>query len=166
MRKGLVIGLTAGLMLALLGTAAADHIFPDVPDDHTHASGIHWAAEHGLVEGFDDGTFRPGRAVTRAQLATILENQGAYRGPAVTITPLCGTTEMMVIDHNLVGSGAATVEYSVDGGDRTQLLEPIPDDGEALVFDAAAPGIVSIFVDSIAWGHAPTAEDCEEPAEE
>ena len=47
-------------------------VFTDVDPDSTHADGIHWAAGQGLVEGFDDGTFRPDAPVTRGQLATIL----------------------------------------------------------------------------------------------
>lgn len=46
--------------------------FTDVPADHPHADGIVWAAEQGLVAGYDDGTFRPSEPVTRGQLATIL----------------------------------------------------------------------------------------------
>ena len=49
--------------------------FSDVPDGSTHAEGIVWAAGRGLIEGYDDGTFRPGEPVTRGQLATILHRQ-------------------------------------------------------------------------------------------
>ena len=30
--------------------------FPDVPDDHVHANGIQWAAENGLMVGYNNGT--------------------------------------------------------------------------------------------------------------
>lgn len=53
--------------------AAVD--FSDVDPDDTHAEGIRWAADRGLIEGFSDGTFRPGDPVTRGQLATILHRQ-------------------------------------------------------------------------------------------
>lgn len=52
--------------------AANVQIFPDVPLDHTHAAGIHWAVGQGLVSGFSDGTFRPQEFVTRAQFCTVL----------------------------------------------------------------------------------------------
>ena len=46
--------------------------FNDVDDSSTHADGIHWAAEHGLIDGYEDGTYGPHDPVTRGQLATIL----------------------------------------------------------------------------------------------
>jgi hypothetical protein len=66
---------------------------------------------------------------------------------------------MVVVDFNLVGSGAASVAYSVDGGSRTPVGE-IPSDGSPMSFEANAGGLVSLFVDNIAWAHAPTAETC------
>lgn len=45
--------------------------FADVLAWHPHAAGIGWAAERGIVEG-SNGRFHPERAVTRAQLTTIL----------------------------------------------------------------------------------------------
>lgn len=47
--------------------------FNDVDDGSAHADGIHWAAEHGLIDGYDDGTFRPHANLTRGQFATILK---------------------------------------------------------------------------------------------
>ena len=46
--------------------------FNDVDDSSTHADGIHWAAEHGLIDGYEDGTYGPHDPVSRGQLATIL----------------------------------------------------------------------------------------------
>lgn len=158
MHRTVVIFFVVGLVIGVSGTALATHIFSDVPDGSTHADGIHWAAERGLVEGFPDGTYRPSQALTRGQLATILFRQGAYRGPQYTLTPECGSTEFVVVDFNNRGSGAASVEFSVDGRDR-QALPEIPAEG-SLTFDAGASGIVSLFVDGVAWAHAPTAQTC------
>ena len=47
-------------------------MFTDVGSDSTHAAGIVWAAERGIVTGHPDGTFRPDEPVTRGQLASIL----------------------------------------------------------------------------------------------
>ena len=46
--------------------------FKDI-DNHWAESAIISAAETGLMEGYEDGTFRPDVAVTRAELATILQ---------------------------------------------------------------------------------------------
>jgi hypothetical protein len=43
--------------------------FPDVPPSHPFADAIAWAEEQGIAEGFPDGTFRPGRRITRQAAA-------------------------------------------------------------------------------------------------
>lgn len=160
---------TAGMVTAVAAAAAlaipawATHRFSDVPDDHTHAEGVHWASDHRLVSGYPDGSFRPDDSLTRGQLATILHRQGAWSGPVYTLTPDCGSRSMIVVDFNLVGSGPASVEYSVDGGTRT-TVGAIPSDGSPMRFDANASGLVSLFVDGIAWAHAPTGDTCVPPA--
>ena len=59
-------------VLAVTATAGAVVAgFPDVPDDHTHANGIEWAAENGLMVGYNNGNFGPEDPVLRGQLATI-----------------------------------------------------------------------------------------------
>jgi hypothetical protein len=46
--------------------------FEDVPADHPHAHGIAAVQEHGLVTGFEDGTFRAEDHVVRGQMATMM----------------------------------------------------------------------------------------------
>jgi hypothetical protein len=164
MRTRIIVAFVLGALLALGAPALADHLFDDVPDDHPHAEGIEWAWTQGLVEGYDDGTYRPGEPLRRGQLATILMRQGAWRGPVASLTPFCdddGEPKMMIVDHNYRGSTEADVEYSIDGGERVLLEEEIPDDGEPLIIDSPADsGVMSLFVDGIAWEHAPVPTAC------
>ncbi len=51
-------------------TAADDAGFTDV-DDEWFATAVNWAASVGVVNGFEDNTFRPNDAITREQLAAI-----------------------------------------------------------------------------------------------
>ncbi|HVL99246.1 MAG TPA: S-layer homology domain-containing protein [Egibacteraceae bacterium] len=157
MRRTLLIAFMSAMTLSLTGTALATHVFSDVGEDHPHELGIRFAAERGVVRGFSDGTFRPNRPVTRGQVASMLLRD--FTGPSYTLTPVCGTTEFFVVEHARIGSGEATVTFSVDGGPRTRIAG-VPSDSAPLRFDAGSPGIVSIFVDDIAWAHAPTAERC------
>lgn len=160
---GSVAGVVAGLVLGASGSALAGHaLFSDVTDDDVHADGIHYASRQGLVEGFPDGTFRPQQDVSRGQLATILERQGAYRGPVYRLTPACGSLEMVLNEVNMRGSGLATVAYSVDGGERRELVGPVPDDGTPFSFTAAGPGVVTVYVDGLAQVSTPTGEGCTE----
>ncbi len=46
--------------------------FPDVPADHWAAGAIERAAEAGILSGYPDGTYKPGQAVTRAELAAVV----------------------------------------------------------------------------------------------
>lgn len=73
-RRSFLTALAAAGAVAITPGAAraASSTFEDVGPDSTHADGIAWAHERGLVEGFGDGTFRPDEPVTRGQLASIL----------------------------------------------------------------------------------------------
>ncbi len=57
--------------------------FADV-DDEWYATAVNWAASVGVVNGYEDNTFRPNTAITREQLAAILMNYAAYKGEDVS----------------------------------------------------------------------------------
>ncbi|MCZ7662926.1 MAG: S-layer homology domain-containing protein [Thermoleophilia bacterium] len=68
--RTIVVGLA--VFLFLLHSPAARAAYPDVPSDSPYARGIGILSGRGILEGFSDGSFRPDRPVTRAQLAKIL----------------------------------------------------------------------------------------------
>ena len=49
-------------------------------ENHWAAQHIRWAMEEGLIRGYPDGSFRPDKPVTRAELATILPRYHAKEG--------------------------------------------------------------------------------------
>lgn len=51
-----------------------DTDFTDVTDEYWSAKAIAWAVNNGVVNGFEDGTFRPDENMTREQMAAILQN--------------------------------------------------------------------------------------------
>lgn len=55
-------------------------------DSNTHwaAKAIAWAQETGVVNGYEDNTFRPNRAVTREELAQMLYNYAKVKGYDLT----------------------------------------------------------------------------------
>ena len=57
--------------------------FADV-DDEWYATAVNWAANVGVVNGYEDNTFKPNTAITREQLAAILMNYAAYKGEDVS----------------------------------------------------------------------------------
>ncbi len=71
MRRAALIISVFAVLLAMTAAGAVVAGFPDVPDDHVHANGIEWAAENGLMVGYNNGNFGPDDPVTRGQLSTI-----------------------------------------------------------------------------------------------
>ena len=59
---------------------AAENIFADVAPGSWYESFIAAAAEIGLIEGYEDGTFRPNSSITRAEACTII-NRTLNRAP-------------------------------------------------------------------------------------
>jgi len=58
--------------------APSQQTFSDVPSSYPFWLAIERAARHGLISGYADGTYRPGNAVTRGQLAKIAANAAHY----------------------------------------------------------------------------------------
>lgn len=66
-------GQIAAILHRLAGAPAArGGAFSDVPGSAYYSEAVAWAAGQGIVEGYYDGTFRPGLPVSRQQLAAIL----------------------------------------------------------------------------------------------
>ena len=57
--------------------------FADV-NDEWYATAVNWAANVGVVNGYEDNTFRPNTAITREQLAAMLMNYASYKGQDVS----------------------------------------------------------------------------------
>ena len=56
--------------------------FGDVPAGKYFTNAVIWAEKNGIVNGYPDGTFRPGDNITREQLAAILYRYAAAEGKA------------------------------------------------------------------------------------
>ena len=54
--------------------------FSDVDLTAADAPYLAWAADSGIVTGYDDGTFRPGKTLTREQMAVMLARYFARSG--------------------------------------------------------------------------------------
>jgi hypothetical protein len=54
--------------------------FKDVPQGTWYTNAVLWAAENGIVKGYDDGRFGPNDSITREQMAAILYRYANFKG--------------------------------------------------------------------------------------
>ena len=78
--RAMIVSILARLENVTTAEAAG---FADV-DDEWYATAVNWAANVGVVNGYEDNTFRPNTAITREQLAAILMNYAACIGEDVS----------------------------------------------------------------------------------
>ena len=72
---------TCSMLARLEGVESAESAgFADVAANDWYATAVNWAANVGVVNGYEDSTFRPNTAITREQLAAILMNYAQYKG--------------------------------------------------------------------------------------
>ena len=74
-------GMIVSMLARLEGVTSAESAgFTDVADNDWYATAVNWAASEGIVNGFEDDTFRPNAPITREQMAAILYNYADYKG--------------------------------------------------------------------------------------
>ena len=78
--RAMIVSILARLEGVTTAQAAG---FADVTDEW-YATAVNWAANVGVVNGYEDNTFKPNTAITREQLAAILMNYAAYKGEDVS----------------------------------------------------------------------------------
>jgi hypothetical protein len=76
---------TRGMIVSMLArlegvTSSEDAGFADVAENDWYATAVNWAASVGVVNGYEDNTFRPNAPITREQMAAILYNYADYKG--------------------------------------------------------------------------------------
>ena len=79
--RAMIVSILARLENVTTAEAAG---FADVDDNDWYATAVNWAANVGVVNGYEDNTFRPNTAITREQLAAILMNYASYKGEDVS----------------------------------------------------------------------------------
>lgn len=115
-RRGLVGAALALTVIAAsvggVASWAADGAFSDVPPTHVFYEEINWAANHGIVAGYGDGTFKPGVAVSRGAAAAYLSRYNeTFRLEKVSLDPVSGEAWIGVAtcdpgERALAGGGA------------------------------------------------------------
>lgn len=71
--KRKIISLTMTfLMVMSLFTGITTSAFSDVTEDHRHSEAITYLAEKGVINGYEDGSFKPEEGITRAEFTKML----------------------------------------------------------------------------------------------
>ncbi|MBP1932544.1 S-layer homology domain-containing protein [Ammoniphilus resinae] len=73
--KGFVLGMVATMSIGVgISAVAAEGFFKDVKEGAWYTTNIEWAKDMGLMQGTGDDQFQPDKALTRAEMATVLRN--------------------------------------------------------------------------------------------
>lgn len=72
MRKRILAALLCACLLVPALTAPAFAAFPDVPADEWYTEYVDFCTEKGIVNGFEDGTFRPTGYLRRSEFIKML----------------------------------------------------------------------------------------------
>ena len=128
--KGIILGttkstfnpntkLTRGMLVTILHRMegkpqpTTQNKFSDVSSSQYYYDAVRWAAEKGIVHGYNNGTFGPDKNITRQDLAVMLRNYAQYKGKNVNVTANLNKFS----DGNIVSDYArSAVEWAVGKG--------------------------------------------------
>ena len=127
--------------------------FPDVPTDHYAFEAVEWAAEVGVTTGYDDGTFKPQRPLSKRHAVVFM---GRYYDEILGADQSDDFTrgDMMVLlkainDGTLRGETLQDPAPDTDGTDPAQRFPDVPADHYAFeaVEWAAEVGVTTGYND-------------------
>lgn len=64
----------AAFLLLGIVISPVNATFPDVSSDYIYSDAINYVQEEGIVNGFNDGTFKPEQTITRAEFTKVIVN--------------------------------------------------------------------------------------------
>jgi hypothetical protein len=108
-------------ILALAVPAAANHVFRDVSATHTHHDAIAELDRAGITSGCAPNEFCPGRAVTRAQMATFLRRGATRVSSDHSVTTLAlgagglASGVPVTVEVGLAGASGGTTNLALQG---------------------------------------------------
>lgn len=102
--KQIIIGVISGIVLMSLFLVgfANSYIFSDVPPGAWFADDVKYLVDRNIIQGHEDGTFRPYSTINRAELATILSRTIQYlQEENLYITPASESVDPLTMSLNL-----------------------------------------------------------------
>ena len=99
------------MVCAFFSVTGGSHGFPDVPATYWAAREIAFAASQGWISGGSDGTFQPGRNVTRAEAVKILNRaMDRWAGERETVLPFTDVARSHWAYHEIL-EASVTHDY-------------------------------------------------------
>ncbi len=100
--------------------------FTDVAADTWYTDAIIWASQNGIVNGYGDGIFAPGKAVTREEMAAMIYRYWQYQGGAAVedTSALAGFADGAEVAPWAREAMAWCVEKQVINGLSRTILSP------------------------------------------
>ena len=122
-------GMIAAILYRMEGEPAVSgsNPFSDVADGSYCDDATVWAAKCGVVKGYGDGTFRPGQAISREQMAAILYRYAQYKGCDVSVgedTNILSYTDATQVAEFAVPAFQWAVGAGIINGTSTTTLSP------------------------------------------
>ncbi|MFD1887178.1 S-layer homology domain-containing protein [Paenibacillus wenxiniae] len=119
----------AAMLVRALGLAdeQSDHLPRDVKRSDWYAGVVGTAINHGLIEGYNDGNFRPNQPITREEAAMIISHAMNYTGQSTTLTDNDVQGQLNRFSDRSEVSGwakkavAVAAKSSIVGGDHGQF---------------------------------------------
>ena len=81
-----------------------DSPFPDFGADTYYAQSVLWAVKAGIINGFEDGTFRPTLSITREQMAHIMAKYLEHKG--FRVEPKSTEVQKLIQDYAVISDYA------------------------------------------------------------
>jgi hypothetical protein len=118
------------LLVRALGLDDAEaRAFTDIPSGEWYSGTVAAAYEAKLVSGYEDGSFRPGKPITRQELAVLLSNALTAIGKSITIANadqmLAGFADRADIAEWAKSATAQLVSAGITDGKAEGLYEPL-----------------------------------------
>ncbi|MDF2648689.1 MAG: hypothetical protein K0Q73_4494 [Paenibacillus sp.] len=108
-------GQFATLLVRALGLKLVQEtdVFKDVVSESVYSSSIAAAQKAGLIQGYEDGTFQPDAAISREQMAVIIQRAIAFAGASVSSS---GSTTAFADQGSISVWAAEAVKQAVQAG--------------------------------------------------
>ena len=106
-RKRLLAGALALAMTVGMAVTPAGAVFTDTAGHWASGAIDKWSQEYGIIQGYEDGTFRPDNSITRGAFAGILDRFMKYQAISSAATFIVG------FSSNAISRALSSVNVSV-----------------------------------------------------